>query len=56
MVMRGEVWLVALDSTLGNETQKRRPCLVVSPSEMHEHPYSAKDHVPNDLYGRSFAR
>jgi mRNA-degrading endonuclease toxin of MazEF toxin-antitoxin module len=54
--MRGQVWLFAVDSTLGNETQKRRHCLVVSPSEMHDHPYSAKHHDPNDLYGRSFAR
>ncbi|WP_050041136.1 type II toxin-antitoxin system PemK/MazF family toxin [Burkholderia pseudomallei] len=37
MVMRGEVWLVALDPTLGSEIQKTRPCVVVSPSEMHDH-------------------
>jgi mRNA interferase MazF len=37
MVMRGEVWLVALDPTLGSEIQKTRPCLVVSPPEMHDH-------------------
>ncbi|KGW98347.1 pemK-like family protein [Burkholderia pseudomallei MSHR456] len=35
--MRGEVWLVALDPTLGSEIQKTRPCVVVSPSEMHDH-------------------
>jgi mRNA interferase MazF len=37
MVVRGEVWLVALDPPLGSETQKTRPCVVVSPSEMHDH-------------------
>lgn len=37
MVVRGEVWLVALDSTLGSETQKTRPCVVVSPPELHDH-------------------
>ncbi|AIV73801.1 type II toxin-antitoxin system PemK/MazF family toxin [Burkholderia pseudomallei] len=37
MVMRGEVWLVALDPTLGSEIQKTRPCVVVSPPEMHDH-------------------
>ncbi|MGA7782911.1 MAG: type II toxin-antitoxin system PemK/MazF family toxin [Paraburkholderia sp.] len=37
MVVRGEVWLVALDSTSGSETQKTRPCVVVSPPELHDH-------------------
>ncbi|KGC96429.1 pemK-like family protein [Burkholderia pseudomallei] len=36
-MMRGEVWLVALDPTLGSEIQKTRPCVVVSPPEMHDH-------------------
>lgn len=35
--MRGEVWLVTLDPTLGSEIQKTRPCVVVSPPEMHDH-------------------
>lgn len=35
--MRGEVWLVALDPTLGSEIHKTRPCVVVSPPEMHDH-------------------
>lgn len=37
MVVRGEVWLVALDPTLGSEIQKPRPCVVISPPEMHDH-------------------
>ena len=37
MVERGEVWLVALDPTLGSEIQKTRPCVVVSPAELHDH-------------------
>jgi mRNA interferase MazF len=34
-VSRGEVWLAALDPTVGSEIQKTRPCLIVSPAEMH---------------------
>ena len=34
---RGEIWLAALDPTLGSEIQKTRPCAVVSPPEMNEH-------------------
>jgi len=37
MVKRGEVWLTALDSTVGSEIQKTRPCLIVSPAEIHDH-------------------
>ncbi len=37
MVGRGDVWLVALDPTVGSEIKKARPCLVVSPVEMHNH-------------------
>ena len=35
--MRGEVWLVALDPTIGREIQKTRPCVVVSPPEINNH-------------------
>ena len=35
--MRGEVWLAALDPTVGSEIQKTRPCPIVSPPEMHDH-------------------
>lgn len=37
MVMRGDIWLVNLDPTVGSEIQKTRPCVVVSPPEMHDH-------------------
>ena len=37
MVKRGEVWLVDLDPTQGAEIQKTRPCLIISPPEMHDH-------------------
>ncbi|AZG76210.1 type II toxin-antitoxin system PemK/MazF family toxin [Methylocystis rosea] len=37
MVKRGEIWLAALDPTVGSEIQKTRPCLIVSPPEMHDH-------------------
>ena len=32
---RNEVYLVALDPTVGNEIRKTRPCVVVSPDEMN---------------------
>ena len=36
-IIRGEVWLAALDPTVGSEIQKTWPCLVISPPEMHDH-------------------
>lgn len=35
-VKRGDVWLAALDPTVGSEIQKTRPCVVISPPEMHD--------------------
>nr|WP_198982602.1 type II toxin-antitoxin system PemK/MazF family toxin [Herbaspirillum sp. ASV7] len=37
MVMRGEIWLAALDPTVGSEINKSRPCVVVSPAEIHDY-------------------
>lgn len=37
MIKTGEVWLVDLDPTQGSEIQKTRPCVVISPPEMHDH-------------------
>ena len=40
MVVRGEVWLAHLDEldpTVGSEIQKTRPCVVISPPELHDH-------------------
>ena len=37
VINRFEVYLVNLDSTMGSEIQKTRPCLVISPDEMN-HP------------------
>ena len=37
MVKRGEIWLVNLDPTAGSEIRKTRPCVVISPPEMHDH-------------------
>jgi len=34
-INRFEVYLVNLDPTIGSETQKTRPCLVISPDEMN---------------------
>ena len=35
VIKRFEVYLVALDPTVGREIQKTRPCLVISPDEMN---------------------
>lgn len=35
MVKRFEVYLIALDPTQGSEIRKTRPCVVISPDEMH---------------------
>lgn len=35
-VVRGEVWLATLDPTIGSEIQKTRPCVIISPPEMHD--------------------
>lgn len=37
MVKRGDVWLAALDPTVGSEIQKTRPCVIISPPEIHDH-------------------
>lgn len=37
VVKRFEVYLANLDPTAGNEIQKTRPCLVISPDEMNDH-------------------
>ncbi|MGB4115386.1 MAG: type II toxin-antitoxin system PemK/MazF family toxin [Polaromonas sp.] len=37
VVNTGDVWLAALDPTVGSEIQKTRPCVVVSPVEMNAH-------------------
>lgn len=36
-VSRGDVFLVALSPTRGQEIQKTRPCVVVSPDELNAH-------------------
>jgi mRNA interferase MazF len=35
VVKRFDVFLVALDPTIGSELQKTRPCLIISPDEMN---------------------
>jgi mRNA interferase MazF len=37
MVRRGEVWLATLDPTVGSEIKKTRPCVIISPPEMHDY-------------------
>ena len=36
MVKRGEVWLCALDPTVGSEIRKTRPCVIVLPDELND--------------------
>lgn len=37
MVKRGEIWLATLDPTVGSEIRKARPCVIISPAEMHDY-------------------
>ena len=37
VVKRFEVWLINLEPTLGNEINKTRPCLVISPDVVNKH-------------------
>lgn len=37
VVNRFDVYLANLDSTVGSEIQKTRPCLIISPDEMNRH-------------------
>jgi mRNA interferase MazF len=37
VVKRFEVYLINLDPTVGDEIQKTRPCLVISPDEMNRY-------------------
>jgi mRNA interferase MazF len=37
MVSRGEIWLSRLDPTEGREIRKTRPCVIISPLEIHDH-------------------
>ncbi len=36
VVTRGDVWLARLDAAQGRESRKTRPCLIVSPPEIHD--------------------
>ena len=36
-VHRGDVFLISLDPTRGDEIQKTRPCVIVSPDELNTH-------------------
>jgi mRNA interferase MazF len=37
VVAQFDVFLVALDPTIGSEIQKTRTCLIISPNEMNQH-------------------
>lgn len=37
VIERFAVYRVSLNPTVGNEMSKTRPCLVISPDEMHQH-------------------
>lgn len=37
LLQTGDIWLAALDPMVGSEVQKTRPCVVISPNEMHQH-------------------
>jgi mRNA interferase MazF len=35
VIRRFEIYLIELDPTVGSEIKKTRPCVIVSPNEMH---------------------
>ena len=37
MIKTEDIWLARLDPTAGSEIQKARPCVVISPDDMHAH-------------------
>jgi mRNA interferase MazF len=37
VVQRFDVFLINLDPTIGQEIQKTRPCVIISPNEMNRH-------------------
>ena len=41
VVSRGDIWLINLDPTVGNEIKKSRPCVVVSAPEMNKRLHTA---------------
>ncbi len=53
MISRFEVYLCALDPTVGREIRKTRPCLIVSPDEMNHHIRTAIV-APMTTKGRSY--
>jgi mRNA interferase MazF len=36
-IRKGDVFLISLDPTRGDEIQKTRPCVIVSPDELNAH-------------------
>lgn len=50
---RFDVYLVALDPTVGSEIQKTRPCLVISPDEANQH-IATVIVAPMTTQGRSY--
>lgn len=36
-MVRGDIYLVCLDPTMGSEIKKTRPCVVISPPEIHNY-------------------
>ena len=51
--VRGRVYLVRLDPTLGSEIKKTRPCVVVSPDELNAHLRTAIV-APMTTHGRAY--
>ena len=37
MVRRGDIWLTELEPVRGSEIRKTRPCVIISPPEIHDH-------------------
>ena len=63
VISQYDVFLVALDPTLGHEIKKSRPCVVISPNEMNRHlatviiaPMTTQSHAYPTRVPLTFAR
>lgn len=37
VIRRTDIWMVSLDPTIGRETKKIRPCMIISPDEANKY-------------------
>ena len=53
--LRGQVWLVQLDPTIGREQAKKRPALILSMDQFNEGPFELAIVIPITSKKRNFS-